>query len=143
MIRHVGLIAGATLLALVFPVNAAEARPSISAMKQDKPELVKLFLEWRSFVKPTINAGVPDYSKAAMARVATSLPQWQARLAAIDRSGWTAQELDVRPRLSTLLVKQHLDTFQERFAGFPVKVRPLSRQVISTRAGLKSIGSIL
>lgn len=94
MIRHVGLIAGATLLALVFPVNAAEARPSISAMKQDKPELVKLFLEWRSFVKPTINAGVPDYSKAAMARVATSLPQWQARLAAIDRSGWTAQELD-------------------------------------------------
>ena len=70
MIRHVGLIAGATLLALVFPVNAAEARPSISAMKQDKPELVKLFLEWRSFVKPTINAGVPDYSKAAMARVA-------------------------------------------------------------------------
>lgn len=28
---------------------------------------------------------------------------------------------------TTLLVKQHLDTFQERFAGFPVKVRPLSR----------------
>ncbi|MBN9225225.1 MAG: transcription-repair coupling factor [Microbacterium sp. SCN 70-27] len=28
---------------------------------------------------------------------------------------------------TTLLVKQHLETFQERFAGFPVKVRPLSR----------------
>lgn len=28
---------------------------------------------------------------------------------------------------TTLLVKQHLDTFAERFAGFPVKVRPLSR----------------
>ncbi|MBN9155736.1 MAG: transcription-repair coupling factor [Microbacterium sp.] len=28
---------------------------------------------------------------------------------------------------TTLLVKQHLDTFTERFAGFPVKVRPLSR----------------
>jgi transcription-repair coupling factor (superfamily II helicase) len=28
---------------------------------------------------------------------------------------------------TTLLVKQHLDTFAERFAGFPVKVRALSR----------------
>ncbi|MDX6347260.1 MAG: hypothetical protein QOF84_2050, partial [Streptomyces sp.] len=28
---------------------------------------------------------------------------------------------------TTLLVRQHLETFQERFAGFPVTVRPLSR----------------
>ncbi|QAY60894.1 transcription-repair coupling factor [Microbacterium protaetiae] len=28
---------------------------------------------------------------------------------------------------TTLLVKQHLETFAERYAGFPVKVRPLSR----------------
>ena len=28
---------------------------------------------------------------------------------------------------TTLLVKQHLETFVERFAGFPVQVRPLSR----------------
>ncbi|GGH38251.1 transcription-repair coupling factor [Microbacterium album] len=28
---------------------------------------------------------------------------------------------------TTLLVKQHLDTFTERFAGFPVTVKPLSR----------------
>jgi transcription-repair coupling factor (superfamily II helicase) len=28
---------------------------------------------------------------------------------------------------TTLLVRQHLDTFEERFAGFPVQVRPLSR----------------
>ncbi|WP_308493494.1 transcription-repair coupling factor [Microbacterium terrisoli] len=42
---------------------------------------------------------------------------------------------------TTLLVKQHLDTFTERFAGFPVKVRPLSRfqtdkQARDTLAGL-------
>ncbi|MRH28700.1 transcription-repair coupling factor [Microbacterium sp. SYP-A9085] len=42
---------------------------------------------------------------------------------------------------TTLLVKQHLDTFGERFAGFPVKVRPLSRfqtdaQARDTLAGL-------
>ena len=28
---------------------------------------------------------------------------------------------------TTLLVRQHLETFNERFAGFPVNVRPLSR----------------
>ncbi len=42
---------------------------------------------------------------------------------------------------TTLLVKQHLETFTERFAGFPVKVRPLSRfqsdgQARETVAGL-------
>ncbi|MFT4213665.1 MAG: transcription-repair coupling factor, partial [Microbacterium sp.] len=42
---------------------------------------------------------------------------------------------------TTLLVKQHFDTFTERFAGFPVKVRPLSRfqsdaQARDTVAGL-------
>ncbi len=42
---------------------------------------------------------------------------------------------------TTLLVKQHLDTFTERFAGFPVKVWPLSRfqtdsEARATLAGL-------
>ncbi len=42
---------------------------------------------------------------------------------------------------TTLLVKQHLETFTERFAGFPVKVRALSRfqtdkQARDTLAGL-------
>jgi transcription-repair coupling factor (superfamily II helicase) len=42
---------------------------------------------------------------------------------------------------TTLLVKQHLETFTERFAGFPVQVRPLSRfqtdkQARDTLAGL-------
>lgn len=42
---------------------------------------------------------------------------------------------------TTLLVKQHLETFTERFAGFPVKVKPLSRfqtdkQAKETVAGL-------
>jgi transcription-repair coupling factor (superfamily II helicase) len=42
---------------------------------------------------------------------------------------------------TTLLVKQHFETFSERFAGFPVKVKPLSRfqtdkQARDTLAGL-------
>jgi transcription-repair coupling factor (superfamily II helicase) len=43
---------------------------------------------------------------------------------------------------TTLLVRQHLETFVERFAGFPVQVRPLSRfqtekESAETIAGLK------
>ena len=42
---------------------------------------------------------------------------------------------------TTLLVKQHIETFTERFAGFPVKVQPLSRfqtdkQARDTLAGI-------
>ena len=42
---------------------------------------------------------------------------------------------------TTLLVKQHLETFTERFAGFPVQVQALSRfqtdkQARDTLAGL-------
>lgn len=47
---------------------------------------------------------------------------------------------------TTLLVRQHLETFVERFAGFPVHVRPLSRfqtekESAETIAGLKD-GSV-
>ena len=43
---------------------------------------------------------------------------------------------------TTLLVRQHLETFNERFAGFPVQVRPLSRfqsdkEVRETKRGLE------
>lgn len=43
---------------------------------------------------------------------------------------------------TTLLVRQHLETFQERFAGFPVQVRPMSRfqsdkEVRDTKRGLE------
>ncbi|GAB3487331.1 transcription-repair coupling factor [Nocardiopsis coralliicola] len=44
---------------------------------------------------------------------------------------------------TTLLVQQHLSTFSERYASFPVTVKPLSRfqseaEVETTRAGLRS-----
>ncbi|KNY07576.1 transcription-repair coupling factor [Microbacterium sp. GCS4] len=41
---------------------------------------------------------------------------------------------------TTLLVKQHLETFTERFAGFPVKVRPLSRFQTDKEAKLTLAG---
>jgi hypothetical protein len=51
-------------------------------------DLVSLFGEWRSFQRPKLVDGVPDYTAAAMAAQRRELVNWQRRLAAIDPSGW-------------------------------------------------------
>ncbi len=58
-------------------------------------DLVRLFTEWREFVKPEVVAGVPDYSPEAMKAQREKLPSYQKRLAAIDCSRWpVAQQVD-------------------------------------------------
>ncbi|MDH7973149.1 DUF885 family protein [Sphingomonas sp. AR_OL41] len=72
------------------PLTAQVAAPGTVATPADHARLVVLFSEWRAFVQPAIIDGIPDYSAAAMARKAAALPAWRARLAAIDRTGWSA-----------------------------------------------------
>jgi hypothetical protein len=58
-------------------------------------DLVSLFGEWRSFQKPKLVDGVPDYGAAAMATQRRELVTMQGRLAAIDPSGWSpSQQVD-------------------------------------------------
>jgi hypothetical protein len=58
-------------------------------------DLVRLFKEWREFVKPRVVDGVPDYSAAAMKAQWGELPTFQKRLAEIDSSRWPeAQQVD-------------------------------------------------
>jgi len=60
-------------------------------------DLVTLFKEWRDFEKPVLVDGVYDYTAAAMATQQRELAGYQARLAAIDMSGWPiAQQVDHR-----------------------------------------------
>jgi hypothetical protein len=67
--------------------------PTASGNSYD--DLVKLFKEWREFVKPRVVAGVPDYSPEAMKVQVDKLPSYQKRLAAIDSSRWpVAQQVD-------------------------------------------------
>lgn len=57
--------------------------------------LVALFQEWRVFEKPPLRDGAPDYGEAAMAAQHEGLRTLQARLKAIDPSGWpVAQQVD-------------------------------------------------
>ncbi len=59
--------------------------------------LVTFFREWRTFQKPKLAGGVPDYSARAMAAQQTELASWQRRLAAIDTRGWPIpQQVDYR-----------------------------------------------
>jgi Bacterial protein of unknown function (DUF885) len=58
-------------------------------------DLVRLFKEWREFVKPRVVDGVPDYSAAARKEQWEKLPDFQKRLAGIDCGRWpVAQQVD-------------------------------------------------
>lgn len=59
-----------------------------TAPAADYASLTALFDEWRDFQRPGLDDGVPDYSRDAMAAQAAELPAWQARLGAIDTTGW-------------------------------------------------------
>ena len=58
-------------------------------------ELETLFQEWREFAAPDYIDGVPDYSIGAMAAQHALLPEWRARLEALNRADWTvSQQID-------------------------------------------------
>jgi len=67
------------------------------AEASDYRSLVDLVQDWRAFAAPEIHDCRPDYGKEALARKASGLKRFRARLAAIDRKGWTiAQANDYR-----------------------------------------------
>jgi hypothetical protein len=81
------LAAGRSLLPLTSEAQASSP-PSWT-------DLTTLFAEWRAFERPALREGAPDYTTAAMARKRADLRNWQARLQAIDTTGWsTEQQID-------------------------------------------------
>ena len=93
-------VLGASALALssigLAAAPAAPAPSSVAAPAMTSatyPALAKLFEDWRAFVLPRTTNFVPDYSKAAMTRMAAELPQYRQRLKAIDRTGWPESAL--------------------------------------------------
>jgi hypothetical protein len=58
-------------------------------------DLTALFADWRSFQRPKLVEGVPDYTAAAMDRQRHDLEGYQRRLYAIDPAGWPVpQQVD-------------------------------------------------
>ena len=84
------------LAAIPFPVAAvatAQAQPaSVAAPSPRYPQLLALFAEWRTFEEPPRRNGIPDYTPATNARRLTALRALQAKLRAIDTTGWRVPE---------------------------------------------------
>ena len=65
---------------------------AVPAQAATPADLHALFADWRRFHDARPGTGVPDYTPAATAARAAGLAQFQARLAAIDTSGWAAAD---------------------------------------------------
>ena len=77
------------LMCLVMAISgSAEAGASSSGYEQ----LLELFKQWRACEQPALREGAPDYTAAAMARKHAALKRYQARLAAIEPSGWPIEQ---------------------------------------------------
>ncbi len=85
---HLRNLIGALALGTALPALAIGLTAPARAAATDPAALGDFFGQWRAFERPDVKAGVADYGAAAMARKQAALPAWQARLAAIDRSGW-------------------------------------------------------
>ena len=84
-------------LAATLVVCAAFDTDRTAAQSRQYNDLLTLFADWRAFQKPKVIDGVPDYTAASMTAQQRELPRYQARLKAIDPSGWPIpQQVDWR-----------------------------------------------
>lgn len=65
--------------------------------KNEYPDLIKLFHEWRSFENPPLLDGAPDYRTETFEKRQPKFKQLQTQLLAIDTTGWSiSQQVDWR-----------------------------------------------
>jgi uncharacterized protein (DUF885 family) len=87
VLMTVCLLAGMT----VFGKGTGRASPAAPGT-EGYDELVSFFKQWRSFQKPKLVDGLPDYTSDAMAARERELETWRKRLSAIDPSRWPIPE---------------------------------------------------
>ncbi|MEO0341456.1 MAG: hypothetical protein AAF242_19875, partial [Bacteroidota bacterium] len=86
------------LILLLLPFVLLSCQPSTSnpitkaETKTEYQELVQLFKDWRSFEKPPMLEGAPDYTKAHFSERRPVFDQLQAQLLAFDTTGWAIPE---------------------------------------------------
>ncbi len=79
-----------------FVVTAAMVLAMPSAYGDDTADaygaLVQLFEDWRAFEQPPMRNGAPDYTAERFATAYSKLPDYRARLEALDVSGWPIEQ---------------------------------------------------
>ena len=83
--------ATAVLAPVTPPANAS--RSAVGERPANYEALTELFVDWRAFATPALNGYLPDYSDSAMAEKKAALPDFMARLKAIDTVGWPVDAL--------------------------------------------------
>ena len=78
------------MLAAVFAAGIGRAEESPVASGYD--DLVALFKDWRQFEEPPMLDGAPDYTAERFATAHAKLADYQARLNALDTSGWPVEQ---------------------------------------------------
>ena len=92
------------LAAFAMLMPAASSAASATAPGYD--ELVELFEDWRTFERPPLKDGAPDYTAGAFARRHAKLVEYRRRLAAIDTRNWP-----VEAQIDHRLVGAEMDGF--------------------------------
>ena len=113
---------------LLFATLALALRPApLDAQSASYPQLTFLFQQWRVFEEPPRREGAPDYTLVMTQRRLAELEGWQARLHAIDTTGWSiAEQVDwhlVRAEMNGM--RYHLSVLKpfERDPAYYASVR--------------------
>ncbi len=80
------------VLAAPFAALHAQSASLSVAPSRRYPQLLSLFSEWRTFEEPPRRENIPDYTPATNARRLAALRALQAKLRAIDTTGWRVPE---------------------------------------------------
>lgn len=100
MLRHAHLLSIVLAITLLSCQKTEEPKATnqettIAYSSDSYDDLVSLFKEWRAFEQPPLKDGAPDYTKATFQKRWSEFKALQAKLNAIDKSGWpTNQQVD-------------------------------------------------
>ena len=82
----------ASTLGLTAVMTTIQVSRAADRTAGDYDGLVQLFADFVAFEKPPLREGAPDYTAAAIASRAAKLKDFEARLNALDPSGWTIEQ---------------------------------------------------
>jgi hypothetical protein len=74
------------IFTIIFMIGVSISSGAMAASSHG--DLVKLFKDWRAFEIPPMRMGAPDYTAATFAKRHKELSTYQARLNALDTTGW-------------------------------------------------------
>ena len=95
MTRYSFCVLFSILLFLMPSCPSGQAQQAEASPSSDYADLVALFREWRAFEAPPLRDGAPDYTDETFAARRPAFEALQARLTAMDTTGWTVpQQVD-------------------------------------------------